>query len=305
MTIELRDLRWFIAISQHRSLRQTAETLNIRQATLSQRMRYVEYKTEAKLFVRTNGGTRLTDAGLELVEAAQRIVADTEAATERLKFRSRGENSRLRIGIYASPATGNMHATLAEQHDRFPAVHVHLVDGTHDQLLWDLAANNIDIAIMTVCRAPWDGRTLPLWSERVIAALPQHHPLGARDTIGWPELAHESMIVTRHGPGPELEQLFVFKLHDMGPRQLLHQKAGLDRLLSMVSVDYGVLLMLEGGTGLRSEGVVFREVGDARGPTRLNFMAYWRESNTNPALRPFLDMLRRRYPDLSGAPKPD
>lgn len=305
MTIELRDLRWLIATSQHRSLRQTALALDIREATLNQRMRYLENRAQAQLLVRTHGGTRLTPEGLDLVDAAQRIVAESDAVIERLKFRGRTKTQQLSIGLYASPSTGNMHATLSEHRERFPAVHVHLVDGTHDQLLWELNVNNIDIAIMTICRSPWDGRTLPLWSERVIAALPQQHPLSARDMISWPELANEPMIVTHHGPGPELERLLALKLHDAGPQQLLHQEAGLDRLLSMVSTDYGVLLMLEGGTGVRSEGVVFREVHDAQGPTRLNFMAYWRDSNSNPALRPFLDMLRRRYPDLSSASEPD
>lgn len=49
-------------------------------------------------------------------------------------------------------------------------------------------------------------------------------------------------------------------------------------------------------------GVTFREVHDAEGPTRLNFRACWRQANCNPSLRPFLDMLRERYPDIVGAP---
>jgi DNA-binding transcriptional LysR family regulator len=53
-------------------------------------------------------------------------------------------------------------------------------------------------------------------------------------------------------------------------------------------------------------GVTFREVHDASGPTRLNFRAYWRQANCNPSLRPFLDMLRERYPDImGGAPSLD
>jgi len=60
--------------------------------------------------------------------------------------------------------------------------------------------------------------------------------------------------------------------------------------------------MLEGATGMRYDGVVYREVCDDDGPTRLNFMAYWREANGNPTLGPFLAMLRERYPDLSVEP---
>jgi hypothetical protein len=69
----------------------------------------------------------------------------------------------------------------------------------------------------------------------------------------------------------------------------------------LVSADYGALLMLEGATGVRYDGVVYREVCDDDGPTRLNFMAYWREANGIPTLGPFLAMLRERYRDLSAA----
>jgi hypothetical protein len=60
--------------------------------------------------------------------------------------------------------------------------------------------------------------------------------------------------------------------------------------------------MLEGATGVRYDGVVYREVCDDDGPTRLKFMAYCREANGNPTLCPFLAMLRERYPDLSVEP---
>jgi hypothetical protein len=70
----------------------------------------------------------------------------------------------------------------------------------------------------------------------------------------------------------------------------------------MVSTGYGVLLVLEGATGARYDNVIYREVHDDEGPTRFNFLAYWRLTNSNPALGPFLDILRERYPDLSAAP---
>jgi hypothetical protein len=57
---------------------------------------------------------------------------------------------------------------------------------------------------------------------------------------------------------------------------------------------------IEGGTGLKHEGVVYREIQESTEPTRLGFMAYWRQSNCNPTLEPFLKLLRERYPDLSG-----
>jgi hypothetical protein len=153
-------------------------------------------------------------------------------------------------------------------------VDVHTVDGTHDKLLCALIGNAVDVAVMTTVHSRWVNRILPLWSERVIAALPKHHPVGERGTVRWADLRNERIILPLNGPGPELERLLSIKLHDASPRQILHQDSGLDRLLSLVSAEHGALLMLEGGTGARYDGVVYREIHDDDGPTRLNFAAY-------------------------------
>lgn len=69
-----------------------------------------------------------------------------------------------------------LRATLVEHHRQFPDVDVHTVDGAHDRLLCALTGNAVDVAIMTICRPGWDDRVLPLWSERVIVALPEKAP---------------------------------------------------------------------------------------------------------------------------------
>jgi DNA-binding transcriptional LysR family regulator len=112
-------MRWAIAAAQHRSLRRAAETLNIRQSTLSRRLREIEGRLGMVMFERSNGGTRPTAAGLEFLDTARRILDETDAALRRLKSRSNGENGKLTIGVYASLAAGDMLATLVEHHRRF------------------------------------------------------------------------------------------------------------------------------------------------------------------------------------------
>lgn len=300
MDVELRDLRLAVVTSQYRSLRQAAEALNMRQSTLSRRLSYVEDRLGAQLFERTAGGTRPTFAGLEFITGARRILEEVEAEVSRLKARSKGSMGVLTIGVYASPSAGNMHMTLVDYHRRYPEVEVHTVDGNHDRLLCGLTSNTVDIAIMTAHATGWDDGILPLWSERVIVAVPEHHPLGRSRRILWTDLANEKFLFPRQGPGRELEHLLVAKLPNApSTHQILHQDSSLDRLLSLVGADYGALLMFEGATGARYDGVLSREVWDDREPTRVCFMAYWRRTNSNPALEPFLAMLRERYPDLS------
>ena len=299
MSLEIRELRWAIVASQYASLRQAAATLNIRQSTLSRCLRALEYHVGAELFERSNGGTRPTAAGVEFLVTAQHIIAEVDAAVSNLRTKSRGKNGWLTIGIYASPSAGNLYATLLEQRRRFPDVQIQTIDGDHERLLFGLKSQVIDVAIMTRCRQAWNGRVLPLWSERVILAVPEHHHFAGSESIRWPELVDERLLLTQQGPGLELERLLATKLGNVAAQHLLRHNVGLDRLLSLVSADYGGLLMLEGATGVRYNGVVYREVCDDDGPTRLNFSAYWRHANTNPALAAFLAMLRERYPDLS------
>ena len=193
--IELRDLRLAVVTSQHRSLRQAAEALNIRQSTLSRRLHEIERQLGVVLFERTNGGTRLTTVGLEFVSSAKRILDDVDTELRRLRSRSRGELGLLTIGVHASPSAGNMHATLVENHRRFPDVDVRTIDGSHDRLLCALAGNAVDVAIMTGQATAWDGRMRPLWSERVIVVFPEHHPLGENSRIRWADLANEKFLV--------------------------------------------------------------------------------------------------------------
>jgi DNA-binding transcriptional LysR family regulator len=89
-SVELQDLRWAPVAARHRSLRQAAETPNIRQSTLSRRLRDPEYQRGVILFERTNGGTHPTVVALDFLEAAHRILDEIDAACQKLKTQSRG-----------------------------------------------------------------------------------------------------------------------------------------------------------------------------------------------------------------------
>jgi len=301
MPVELRELRWAIIAAQHRSLRRAAEVLNVRQSTLSRRIRDIEHQLGVTLFERTTVGTKPTVAGQEFLEAARRILDETEAITSRLKIRSQGRSGRLAIGAHASLSAGNLRATLVDHRHRFPDVETHIVDGSSEHLLSDLASSMIDVAFVAEDHPRWDDKMLSVWSERVVVAVPADHPLSAHETVRWYELRNERLLIPHRGPGPEFLKLLAAKTGCPNSCQVVRHDAGLDRLLTLVGAGWGTLLALEGATGATFPGVTFREVHDDGGPTRLGFCACWRQSNSNPAPRSFLNMLRERYPDLSDA----
>jgi len=292
-------MRCAVVVSQHKSLRQAAERLNIRQSTLSRRLRDLEYRLGVELFERTTGGTRPTAVGEEFLKVARHIIIETDSSFARLLAYCRGESGGLSIGVYMAFSAGNMRATLLEFHHRFPDVELRVADGSCLGLLSDVTTNDLDIAILTETCPSWGGRTLPLWHERVVVALPEEHPLCAEGAIQWSDLRKEPVVINRRDPGPEFYRLLIAKLGHRELGRTTEFDVGIDRLLSLVGAGFGFTLVLEGATGARYPGVVFREIYHDNEPARLGFVACWREANSNPALKPFLALLQERYPDLS------
>jgi DNA-binding transcriptional LysR family regulator len=205
----------------------------------------------------------------------------------------------LTVGVHTSLSAGNLRATLVEHRKRFPDVELELVDGSSEYLIFCLAQSIIDIAFVLDGSVRWDGRSLGVWTERIVAALPEQHPLASAETLRWTDLRSECFLLPHRGPGLELKSAVLKKLDLTDQFRFLFHDVSLDRLLTLVGAGWGIQLALEGATGAAYPGVAFREVCDHDGPTRLGFSACWRHASYNPALEPFLDVLRERYPDLS------
>lgn len=304
MTVELRELRWAVVVSEHRSLRQAAERLSIRQSTLSRRLHDLEHQLGAKLFERSNGGTKPTPAGLEFLDSVRRVLHETETITARFKTRSRGDSGQLTIGVHASFSTGNFRAILEEYSRRHPDVELCFVDGSSEHLFNDLEGSAIDLAFIADQSPRWSDLILPVWSERLVVAIPSDHALADHEAILWSDLRDERILVSQRGPGSEFLRLIVARLGYPMPCNVRCHDVGLDRLLSLVGLGRGLVLALEGASGAAYPGVVLREMHDGDGATRLAFRAYWRRANENPALSSFVSILRQRYPDLSAKKHP-
>jgi len=192
----------------------------------------------ARLFERTNGGTRPTIVGQEFLDATRHIIEETESLTARLKTRSRGESGRLTIGVHASLSAGNLRATLVDHRRRFPDVETHLVDGSSDHLISDLASSAIDVAFVAEDNPRWNDKSLSVWSERIAVALPEGHVLTSRDIVHWSELRHEPLLLPQRGPGPEFLKLLVARGGCSDPCRVLHHDVGLDRLLTLVGAGW-------------------------------------------------------------------
>ncbi|MFG1360111.1 MULTISPECIES: LysR family transcriptional regulator [Xanthobacter] len=299
MPIELRDLRWATVTAGHPSIRQAAEALNVRESTLSRRLRDLENRLGADLFERTANGTQLTATGEEFIALAQHILAATDAAFARMKARGQGERGELVVGICSALSVGNLSVILAEHNRQHDGVEVRSVEGSRTALLTELASGSIDVFLSAASPSAWTDPSLPLWNEQIVVALPVGHRLCSKAVVRGADLARSRILVNRRDPGPDYETLLRGRLGDRCRCAFVGHDVSLDRLLGLVAAGLGLTLVSEGATTAIHSGITYRELHDDDGPVRIRFAAYWKETNRNPALRPFLDLLRERYSDTA------
>lgn len=299
LPVDLRHLEFIVAAASHRSLRHAAETLGVKQSTLSRSIRTVESVLGVKLFERSNTGTRTTAAGAAFVEGAEIVVDTTARIVAGAKAAGRGNGGRLQLGAHTSLTAGHFRATLAEFRGRASEVDIGLLEGSTERLLIGVRAGVIDMAIITGEAATPGIRCVPVWTDKVVVALPRAHPLAERDALYWTDLAAQTVLVSSRDPGPQLEARLLAKLAapDLAPRVQRHDVAHAT-LPQLVSAGLGLALVCETSAEFGSH-VQVREIRDGSGPIVVEHSAYFRSESRNPALLTFLRLLQERYPSRS------
>lgn len=291
--VEVSHLRYVVAAADHSSFRRAAAALNITQPTLSKRVRELEDRLGVLLFARSTAGAELTPIGEEFVVSARRILAELETMEIRAKAGSHGDAGRLEIGFYTSLSTGALRDVLLTFANQHPDVEINIIEGARASLIPLLDRGAIDIVFVLGQPIYTDYAHMSLWSDRIMVAFPKDHPLAAREFVYWTDLKNERFIMSRRDSGPEIQDLLINKLTSPGDRPLIKPvNANREDILSIVDGNRGITLTCESSTGNLLAGVVFREVRDGNGPTRIGYVAYWRRNNDNPVLKQFLTLLQ-------------
>lgn len=135
MSIEISNLQRATIVIRYRSLRRAADALGIRQSTLSRSLRSLEDQAGVTLFQRGKSGTCPTEAGLQFLTDAQRLVDEAAVLMARLKAQVVGKSGHLKIGVCTSLSAGNLRATLIEHRRHFPDVEMGLDDASSERLI--------------------------------------------------------------------------------------------------------------------------------------------------------------------------
>lgn len=300
--IELDSLFQTLVVAEQGSLHKAASLLGVKTSTLSRRIHELEARIGVSLFQRHRHGVRPTDAGKIFFENMQRIESDLDSALINARAAGRGESGWLRIGLYVSLSTGPLRDALLAYAERFPDVEISVVDESRRSLMERLNSGSLDIIIVNgqVRHGALD--VLPLWTEDILVAMPDGHPLSRQDAITWDDLRHERVLFSSRDPGPELRNALIAGQGGVGILPtILQTSADRDAVIGFVALRRSVTLLHASSAGVVHPGVIYRKLSGRHRMLSARCIACWHARNDNPALKQFLSLLRDESSPRSGS----
>jgi DNA-binding transcriptional LysR family regulator len=287
--MEIRQLRYFVAVAQTRHFGRAAERLHMAQSPLSQAIRQLEGEVGATLFDRTTRRVELTAAGESLLSDALRILASVEDAQRRVTLVAAGSTGLLRVG-----ATG---LAAFRQVPRLARIAAREMPGLVLRFQPDLLTPAQELALvedridLAVLRPPLRRTGLSarlVTRERLVLAEGQGHRLAGEEPVGLAELRDEGFVL--YSAADSAVNAVVTQAclgAGFAPRQV-HQAAESSTMLTLVAAGLGVALLPESALALRVDGVRYVPVAD---DVHIDLALAWRCDDRSPALARLLEAL--------------
>ncbi|GAC1701029.1 MAG: LysR substrate-binding domain-containing protein [Candidatus Limnocylindrales bacterium] len=198
--MELHQLRYFVAVAEHRHFTRAAADLGVAQPSVSKQIRRLEAEIGDPLFDRRAGGVALTDAGAVLLPWAKRVLADLDAARAEVAGLATLEKGRLSVGATPSISTVLLPPVLAEFHRAHPGISLAVHEAGSRDLVRLLEAGDLDLALV-VLPVPHDDllATTAVLREDLVLAVPAGHALAKRRSVRIAELRGVPLVMFREG----------------------------------------------------------------------------------------------------------
>ncbi|MCH4152823.1 MAG: LysR family transcriptional regulator [Sphingobium sp.] len=296
MPINVRQLRYAIAAADHRSFHGAARTLGIEQSSLSRHIRTLERVAGVTLFVRTRSGVNITSAGIAFMHSARSIVAQSDRMISASRSAGKGHSGMIAVGHNSAMSAGHLRTAVIDWNTRNPETEIKAIEGNRSILHAGLRAGSIDFVVLPSQINYDDMKQALLWREPMMVALPICHHLAGQQSVEWAALKDETLMFPTHDLGAEIRDIVMDRLPppDLCP-EFHTQEASHASILSMLGEAKYITITTEAATGAQYPGVVFRKLHDPHGPVSISYSGYWSKINQNPALRRFLNYIRKRY----------
>nr|WP_315412127.1 LysR substrate-binding domain-containing protein [uncultured Pseudomonas sp.] len=294
--MELRHLRYFIAVAEELHFGRAAQVLGISQPPLSQQIQALEQEVGARLFERTNRRVELSEAGRLFLQEARLVLAQVDKAADVARRAQLGELGELKIGFTSSaPFNSSIPQAIFAFRQAFPAVHLNLQEMSSTEVAESLVDESIQVGLMRPLPLPESLSVVELMREPLVAVLNAGHPLvqGSERGLHLAQLAQEPFVFFPRTYGSGLYAQLLNLARDAGFSPHFAQEAGeAMTIIGLVAAGLGVSVLPASYQRIRIDGVVYRTLLDQEAVT-----AVWlvqRKGVQTPMAKAFVELLTRK-----------
>ncbi|MCX8958470.1 LysR family transcriptional regulator [Erwinia psidii] len=291
--MELRHLRYFVAVAQTHNFTRAAEMLNISQPPLSQQILRLEREIGTPLLKRLTRSVELTPAGEAFYHDACQILELSSHALEKAKGIARGVCGQMSLGFASSVAFhASVFTLLRDFQVRYPEMELLTREENMAALMQDLQDGLLDAAFVRLpCESSNAFNLKVIATEKMLAALPAGHKLGAQPSLSLAQLANEQLIMFPREVTPSLYELVLSACLRAGfsPHRG-QQSPQISSSLSMVAAGFGFAIVPESLCCISHPGVTLHQINDA--VLHSDIALAWQRLERSPAVMHLVAMLK-------------
>lgn len=290
--MDVRHLRYFVAVAEELHFSRAARRLNISQPPLSQQIKELEQEIGVALFRRTRRRVELTSAGRALLARAQRMIDDLAELPEAARRAERGEVGQISVGFIHTAGYSLLPAVIRAFRDAYPAVEVTLEQlGSLFQTA-ELERGRIDIGFTWSSAVKDHMDSLRIVQERFVVALPRDHRLTNRKTLDLAEFAGETFVSFPQDRSPALHDAIVQLCTSAGfvPR-VRHEADSVHTVLGLVAAGCGVGIVPSSAAEISTREIAFCRLKQKKPLAEISIQ--WRKGEPSPVVARFVATARK------------
>jgi len=298
--MELRHLRYFVAVAEELNYRKAAERLRVAQPALSSQIKDLEGEVGVRLFDRNTAGVRLTEAGVVFLAETRATLAQAARATAAAQEVAQGRRGRLGVGYTGPLLMGFMPERVQQFRARFPEVEISLVEMVMAEQIPALEAGAIHVgfALGDMLPIPASLSRVELLRSPVRLVVGHGHPLAKARSVALADLAAERVLYLANRKGTLLHDQIIrrfFAVRGLKPGSL-RKVEGSEAFRAALESGLGVSLMPQMGSLARNPDLVLKPLRDSGDDLNLRLLALWNDRSPSVIVDNFIAILRGLKP---------
>jgi DNA-binding transcriptional LysR family regulator len=294
--MELRHLRYFVAVAEELNFRKASERLRVAQPALSRQIQDLEADVGAKLLTRNTSSVRLTDAGAAFLVECRLTLSQSQHAVAVARDAAKGLRGRIKVGYLAPLLTGYIPPALSAFGSKYPNVDISMVELSNPEQLVALDSGTIQVGFgvkesATPLPSAFDSKVVGRTPFRAVVG--KRHRLATMRKVPLTELAREPLLALAltKGTAPHLDAM----------RKLLTQRGikapqirsieGAETFLATLEGGLGVSLMGAAGSLSRGKGLIFKPLKETGDDLMIDLRVVWRKGDASNLVGNFIDLL--------------